>query len=131
MVDEEQHPGAESFEWRHRSGEALLGGSEFFNFAAVDGFDEGVAGGEMTVKSAGSDDCLAGDVIEAGGAAVAGEHLFGDFEDALAVAQGISAGFACGRCLRELLFGICSFSKNILKRRVSPVILTMRRVSPF
>jgi len=96
MFDEEEHPSAEGFKRRHGGSEALLGGSKLFHFAAVDGFDESVPGGEVAVKRAGSDACLAGDVVETGGSAVAGEYLFGDLKDALSVAQGISAGFARG-----------------------------------
>ena len=52
VIDEEKHPGSQSFERRHRCGEALPGASQFFNFASVDGFDQGVAGGKVTVESA-------------------------------------------------------------------------------
>ena len=97
VVDEEQHPGAEGFERRHGGGEALCGCGELFDFAAVDGFDESVAGGEVAIERAGADAGLAGDVVEAGGAAVAGEDVFGDLKDALAVALRVRAGLAGGR----------------------------------
>ena len=49
VVDEEQHPGAEGFEWRHGSGEARLCGSEFFNFVTVNSFDKGVASSKVAI----------------------------------------------------------------------------------
>jgi hypothetical protein len=104
VVNEEQHPGAEGFERRHGGGEALLGGGEFFNFAAVDGFDKSVAGGKVAVERAGANTRLAGDIVEAGGGAVACEDRFRDFKDALAVALGVGARLAGGRRWRELLF---------------------------
>jgi hypothetical protein len=54
---------------------------------------------------------LAGDVIQAGGPAVASEHLFGDLQNALTVALGISAGLASGSRLRGLLLGHGQFWK--------------------
>ena len=104
VVDEEQHPGAEGFERRHGGGEALLGSGELFNFAAVNSFDEGVASWEVAIERAGADAGLAGDVVETGGGSVAGEDLFGDFKDALAVALSICAGLAGWLRWRELLF---------------------------
>jgi nucleoside-diphosphate-sugar epimerase len=52
MVDEEKHPGAERFNRWQGGGETLLGTSELFNFAAVDGFDEGVTRAEKGVHVA-------------------------------------------------------------------------------
>ncbi len=96
VVDEEQHPGAERFERRQVGGEALLGGGKLFHFAAVDGFDQGVAGGKVAVERARADAGLAGDIVEARGGAVAGEDLLGNLKDALAVALGIGARLAGG-----------------------------------
>jgi hypothetical protein len=104
MVDEEKHPRAERFKRWHGGGEALLGCGKLFDFAAVDGFDKGVAGGKVAVERAGANAGLAGDIVEAGGGAVAGEDLFRDLKDALAVALGISAGLSGGRRRHELLF---------------------------
>ena len=50
MVDEEEHPGSKSFERRHCHGEALPGCSKFFDFATVNGFDQGIAGRKVTVE---------------------------------------------------------------------------------
>ena len=86
------------------SGKALPGGGELFDFAAIDRFDQGIAGREVAVERAGSNPGLTGDVIEAGARAVACEGLLGDLEDALAVALSIGAGLAGGRTGRELLF---------------------------
>jgi hypothetical protein len=94
VFDEEQHPSAEGFDRCHGRGESLLGGGKFFDLAAVDGFDEGVPRGEVAVKRAGSDACLAGYVIETGGSSVAGEYILGDLENAPAIPLGIGAGFA-------------------------------------
>ena len=52
VVDEEKHPGSKSVEGRHGGGETLPGSCQLFDFAAVDGFDQGVAGGEMAVERA-------------------------------------------------------------------------------
>jgi len=79
VVDEKQHPGAEGFERRHVGGEALLGGGEFFNFAAVDGSDEGIAGRKVAIERARTDACLASDIVKAGGSSVARKDLLGDF----------------------------------------------------
>ena len=65
VVDEQQHPGAQGFERRHGGGEALLGCGQLFDFAAIDRFDQGVAGGEVAIERAGADAGLAGDVVEA------------------------------------------------------------------
>ena len=78
VVDEEEHPGAEGVEGRKSGGEFAFGGGEFFDLGTIDGFDEGVAGGKVTVESAGSDLGLAGDVVEAGIGTVAGECFFSD-----------------------------------------------------
>jgi len=43
MVDEEKHPRAKRFKWSQGSGETLLRCGKLFDFAAVDGLDEGVA----------------------------------------------------------------------------------------
>lgn len=40
VIDEQEHPGAESFEGRQGDGEAPGGGGELFHFTAVDGLDE-------------------------------------------------------------------------------------------
>ena len=50
VVDEEKHPGAERFKRRHRGGEALFGCSKFFDFAAIDGFDEVVARWKVAIE---------------------------------------------------------------------------------
>lgn len=97
MVDEKQHPGAEGFERWHAGCEALLGGGEFFNLAAIDSFDEGIAGGKVAVERAGANAGLIGDMVAARGGAVASEDLFRDLKDALVVALGIGARLTGGR----------------------------------
>jgi hypothetical protein len=103
VVDEETHPGAEGFEGRHGGGEALFGCGELFDFAAVDGFDEGVASWEVAIEGAGAKAGSAYDVVEARSGAVACKGLLGYFEDALAVAEGVGARLADGRGWRKLL----------------------------
>ena len=110
VVDEEKHPGAEGFKGWEGCGESALGGGELFDFAAVDGLDELVAGGEVAIEGAGTDGGLAGDVVEAGGGAMLGEGLLGDFKNALAVAQGVGAGLA------GLGGGFCEFSRHGQKK---------------
>ena len=103
VVDKEQHPRAKGFDRRHASGESLPRIGEFFHFVAVDGFDQGVAGGEMAVERAGADARLTGDIVKAGGGAIASEDFLCDLQDAFAVALGIRPGLAGGRGWRELL----------------------------
>jgi len=93
-VDEEKHPGAESIEWRHGGSQALFRCRELFDFAAVDGCDEIVAGWEVPVECGIADARSACDVVEARSRSVAGENVFGHLKDALAVALRVSAGFA-------------------------------------
>ncbi len=52
MVDEEQHPGSKSVEWRHGDGKIMPSCCQLFDFATIDGFNQGVAGREMPVKRA-------------------------------------------------------------------------------
>ena len=52
---------------------------------------------------AGADGRLFGDFVQAGVGAVAGEGLLGDFENAVAVAQGVGAGLAVGRGARAIV----------------------------
>ena len=102
MIDEEQHPGSERFQRRHGGGEALLGRCEFFNFAAMDGFNERIAGGEMTIERAEADAGQTSDIVKARGSTVAGEDLLRGHQDAFEVALGIGTRLAGGR--DDLLF---------------------------
>jgi len=94
VVDEEKHPGAERFKRRHGGGEALFGGGEFFDFAAVDGFDEVVASWEVAIEGGVADAGSACDVVEARSRSIAGENLLGYVKNALAVALRVGAGLA-------------------------------------
>ena len=96
VVDEEEHPGTERFKRRHGGGEALFGGGKLFDFAAVDGFDEIVAGWEVAIEGGVADAGSAGDVVEARSCSIAGENLPGYLKDALAVARRVGAGLAGG-----------------------------------
>lgn len=127
VVDEEKHPGEKGFQRRHGRGEALLGGGEFFNFAAIYRFDKGVTGGEVAIKRAGANAGLAGDVVEAGGPAIAGEGPLGGSEDALAIALCVGADLASKRRWRELLFLHRRFF--FCNRRLPPVILYSETIS--
>jgi hypothetical protein len=91
VVDKEQHPGAEGFERRHGSGKPLLSGGEFFNFVAVDGFDEVVASWEVAIEGGVADAGSACDVVEARSSAIVGEDVLGYLKDALAVALRVGA----------------------------------------
>ena len=133
MVNEEEHPGAERGEWRQGGGEALAGGGKFFDVVAVDGFDEGVAGGEVTVERAGADAGLAGDVVEGRFGSLPGEGAPGHLKDALAVALCIGAGLAgerrgWGRRGRHFASG-----ENVMQPGTVPgyLYLHMWRLSPF
>ncbi len=94
VVDEEKHPGAEGFERGQGLGEALGGDRQLVDLAAVDGFDEGVAGGEVAVEGAGADLGAAGDVVKCGVGAVASEGEPSHLKDAVAVTLGVGAGLA-------------------------------------
>src|SRR5580658_10163370 len=94
MVNEEKHPGPEGFERRQSGGEALFGCRKLFDFAAVDGFDEAVASGEVAIEGGVADAGSACDVVEARGCSVAGENFLSYLKNALAVALGVGAGFA-------------------------------------
>ena len=132
MVDEEKHPGAERFEWRHGGSEALFGGGKFFDFAAVDGFDEGVTSWEVAIERGVADAGSASDVVKARGSAIAREDLLGYLKDALAVALRVGAGFACRRRWGELLFRHTKCSgKFSATGEYPPVIYYMRGLSPF
>ena len=105
MVDEEKHPGAERFKRRHGGSEALFRCGKLFNFAVVDGFDEGIASWEVAIEGGVADAGSACDVVEARSRAIAGENLLGYLKDALAVAFRIGAGFTGTRRWCELPFG--------------------------
>ena len=96
VVDEEKHPASESFQRRHRGGEAPPGCRQLFDFAPVNSFDQGVSGGKVTVERAWADCRLTRDVVEGSFSSVAGEGQPGNLKDALAVALRIRAGLACG-----------------------------------
>jgi hypothetical protein len=109
VVDEQQHPGSQRFERRHRFSKIVRCSGQFFNMSAIDRLDEGIPGREMAIQGSGSDARLSGDVVEAGVGAVASKGLFGHFQDALAIAQGIGAGFA-----RSGLCSFCGHGQNSL-----------------
>jgi hypothetical protein len=77
MVDEEKHPGAKRFKWWQGGCEALFGGGEFFDFAAVDSFDEGVASWKVAIEGGVPDAGSARYVVEAGRCAITGEDILG------------------------------------------------------
>ena len=104
MVDKKKHPGSKSFKRRHRSGEALPGCRELFDFASVNGFDQGVAGGKVPIKRAWADVRTAGNVVERSLGSVLGKCVPGDLKDALAVPLRIRPWLARSRRWRELLF---------------------------
>lgn|GEM_PF-6409543 len=119
VVDEEQHPGAQGFERRHRCCKALRSGGKFLNFAAIDGFDEGVARWKVPVQCPGTNLSPARNVVKARRRAIPREGLFGDFKDALAIMLRIGAEFACRRSGWELLLRHSNNSQNILQPETS------------
>jgi hypothetical protein len=133
VVNEEKHPGPEGFERRQGGGEARAGVGEFLDFAAVDGFDEGVASWEVAIECARADAGSACDVVEARGCAKAGEDLLGYLKDALTVPLRVGAGSSGGLRWRGLLFRHVNGSRKIsCNRGLSPVIyLPIRGLSPF
>jgi len=104
VVDEEKHPGAKRFKWRHGGSEALFGCGQLFDFVAVYSFDEVVASWEVAIEGGVADTGPACNVVEARRRAVAGENLFGHLKNALAIALRVGAGLAGRRGWREPLF---------------------------
>ena len=116
--------------------EAPAGCSQFFDLAAIDGFDQGVAGGKVTVERAWADARLAGDVVECSFGAVPGKGVPGNLEDALTVALRVGAGLAWERRRQRLRFRHTSVSQKhsatgdnlhlSYKRRLSPLVRRRR-----
>jgi predicted RecB family nuclease len=63
VVDEERHPRAERFQWRHRGDKMPFGCDELFDFAAVDSLNQVVARWEVSAKGGVSDTGPACDVV--------------------------------------------------------------------
>jgi hypothetical protein len=104
---------------------------EFFNFAVIDGFDEGVAGVKVAVERAGADAGLACDFVEAG----AGPALV---KTSLATSRMRSRlRWASARGLRaeggdeSFFFGIPKTKENFPQPERCSVYLYIRRLSPF
>jgi hypothetical protein len=131
VVDGEKHPGAERFERWHGGGEALFGCGKLFDFAAVDGFDEGVARWEVAIEGGVADAGSACDVVEARSCSIAGENFLGYLKDALAVALRVGAGFAGRRVWRKLLFLHRNHGGNILQPGIAPAYLSIWGLFPF
>jgi len=104
VVDEEKHPRSQRFKRWHGSSEALFGCCKLFDLAAVDGFDEVIASGEVAIQGGVADARSACDVVEARSCSIARENLFGYLKDALTVALRVGAGSSGGLRCRELLF---------------------------
>ena len=94
VIDEEEQPGAESFDGGEGLGELALGLDQLLDPRGVDGLEQGLAVGEVAVKGSGADASGFGDVVEGGIGTVTGEGLFGDREDAFAIALRVDAGLA-------------------------------------
>lgn len=107
MVNKEKHPGTQRFKRRHGGREPLFGRGKLFNFAAVNGLDEGVARWEVPIEGTGTDAGPARDIVEARRRAIAGERFLRYLKDAGAVALRVGAWFAGWRGWRgwqKLLF---------------------------
>lgn len=100
----------------------LLGCGKLFDFAAINGLDEGVARGEMAIKGPRTNARVACNVVEAGGCAVARERLLGYLKDALAVALCIRTWLAGRRGWRKILLRHANEAESCCNRRQSPVI---------
>jgi hypothetical protein len=131
VVNEDKHPGAERLERRQGGGEALFGFRKLFDFAAVDGFDEGIASWEMAIEGARANAGSACDVVEARSRAITGEDVLGYFKDAFAVARRVGAGFAGRRGWRKLLFRHGDEAGNFPQPGSISGYLSIRGLSPF
>lgn len=94
VVDEEEHPRSKGFQWGHRGGETSSGVSQLVDFAAVYRFDEGVAGGEVTVQRSRTNVRTTGNVVERGVRSMLSEGKPGHLKDARAVPLRICPGLA-------------------------------------
>jgi len=91
VVNEQQHPGSQCLNRRHRPGELALGRSQLFHFTPIDRFDQGVSGGKVTVQSSGSNSCLFGNIVQAGVRAKTCKRLLRHLQNTLAVPLRIRA----------------------------------------
>lgn len=94
VIHEEQHPRAQGVDRGLGFAEATLGGGELLDLALIDRADQVIAGRKVSVERTRSNAGFFGDVVETGVGAMAGEGLFGDFEEALAIAERVRAGLA-------------------------------------
>lgn len=97
VVNEQKHPGAQCFDGRQGGGQAPPCGGKLFHLDAIDGFNQGIASGEVTIKRSRAYARLTGDVIKAGRCAIPSEGMFGDLENSLAISLRVGTEFAGGR----------------------------------
>jgi hypothetical protein len=120
VVDEEQQPGAQGLDWRHRGDEPARCRGQLFHLTPIDRFDQRVPCREMAIQGAGPDTRLPGDVVQTGSRAVARKSRFRHFENSLAVAQSIRSRLSLGSLGMFLLH-----FQIFCNRRLSPIIYSL------
>jgi hypothetical protein len=74
--------------------EAVLSCRQPFHLSSIDRFNQGIAGGKVTIQSSTYGASLPGDVVEAGIRAKSGKRVLGPFKNPLTVAQSVCARFS-------------------------------------
>jgi hypothetical protein len=94
VVNKQQHPRTQRFNGRHGCSEPTLCSGQLFHFTPIDGFDEGVPGGKVTIQGSGSDTCLSRNIVQAGVGPLACKRLLCRFQDAPAVPLSVCSRFS-------------------------------------
>ena len=96
VVDEQQHPGAQRFNWGHRLGKLALGCGQPFYFSAIDRLDQCISRRKVAILGSRSDASLLGDVVQTGICPELGKRFLGYFNNEVAIALCVGAGLALG-----------------------------------
>ncbi len=96
VVDEQQHPGSQCFNRGHCFSELACRRSQLFHFTPINRFDQGIAGGKVTIQSSGSHSRLSGNIVQAGVSAKSSKRLLRHLQNALAVSLRIRARLSLG-----------------------------------
>jgi hypothetical protein len=97
VIDEQQQPGAQGLDRRHRGDEPARCRGQLFHFTPIDRFDQGIPCREMAVQGTGSDTRLLRDVIQTGSRAVARKSDLRHFENSIAVTLRVGSRLSLGR----------------------------------
>ncbi len=126
VIDEQQQPGAQGLDRRHRGDEPARCRGQLFHLTPIDRFDQRIPCREMAIQGTGSDTRLLRDVVQTGIGTVARKGPFGHFENSLTVAHSIRSRLSFGGLGMFLLH----FQNFLQPETISGYLLT-RRLSPF